>query len=530
MADIQQFPFDLKGAGAIRQYKFGRSWPVVYILENSRKMYVGESTHVYLRAKQHIVDEKKSELRGSRIHIISDEEYNKSASLDTEASLIEYLAADGQYVLLNKNEGQQNHNYYDREKYKAKFELLWEELRAIKLAKNSLVHIRNTDLFKYSPYKTLTPEQLDVADQIFDEMRIEGLEKFKLNDSQQNFIVHGGPGTGKTILAVFIMKYLVDQGYDNIALVIAMVSLRKTLKKVFRNVKGLSPSMVKGPNEIAGKKFDVLVVDEAHRLRQRKNIPNYGTHDATNKKLGLGSNGTELDWVLKSTNKTILFYDERQSVKPADIDPNSIKGLQASLFKLNAQVRVKGGDQYLEFIDSVLELNDKVKPNFDNYDFQIFDQIEDLIKAVKEKEAQHQLSRVVSGFAWPWHSKKSKKTPDIVIGKTELFWNSVIHDWVNSPNAINEVGCIHTIQGYDLNYAGVILGAEIKFDLEKQEIVIDKKAYYDKNGKNGILDESELKRYIINIYKTLLTRGILGTYVYIVDKSLRDYFKSRIGK
>lgn len=106
-----------------------------------------------------------------------------------------------------------------------------------------------------------------------------------------------------------------------------------------------------------------------------------------------------------------------------------------------------------------------------------------------------------------------------------MRWNSVTEDWVNSPNAVNEVGCIHTIQGYDLNYAGVIIGPEISYDESKREIVIDRDKYLDFNGRRAISDPRELEIYIKNIYKTLLTRGIYGTYVYVVDENLRRYLK-----
>ena len=153
-----------------------------------------------------------------------------------------------------------------------------------------------------------------------------------------------------------------------------------------------------------------------------------------------------------------------------------------------------------------------------------------MVKSIQEKEKEHKLSRLVAGYAWKWISRINRSTPDIVIGNTKLFWNSQISDWVNSPNAINEVGCIHTIQGYDLNYAGVIIGPEISFDPVTKEIVIDRTKYLDANGHRGVADREELKRYIINIYKTLLTRGIKGTYVYIVDEKLRSYVKNIVNQ
>lgn len=108
----------------------------------------------------------------------------------------------------------------------------------------------------------------------------------------------------------------------------------------------------------------------------------------------------------------------------------------------------------------------------------------------------------------------------------KLIWNSTAKGWVNSPNAINEIGCIHTVQGYDLNYVGVIIGPEFSYDFNNNKFIVNKDRYFDSNGRKGISDELELEGYIKNIYKTLLTRGIEGTYLYIVDDNLRKHFKN----
>jgi DUF2075 family protein len=147
---------------------------------------------------------------------------------------------------------------------------------------------------------------------------------------------------------------------------------------------------------------------------------------------------------------------------------------------------------------------------------------------IKNKNKKLGLSRVVAGYAWPWHTKKGTRDYDIEIDGLKLIWNSSLKNWVNSKNSINEVGCIHTIQGYDLNYVGVIIGPEICYDPKKNKILINKEKYFDINGRKGVLNEDELKLYIINIYKTLLTRGIKGCYVYIVDKNLKNYFQNKI--
>lgn len=135
---------------------------------------------------------------------------------------------------------------------------------------------------------------------------------------------------------------------------------------------------------------------------------------------------------------------------------------------------------------------------------------------------------MVAGFAWDWISKKDKSLKDIVIGETALQWNSTDVDWVNSPNAINEVGCIHTTQGYDLNYTGLIIGPELDYDFATRSFVVYKDRYRDKNGKNSIEDISVLKNYILNIYRTILFRGIRGTYVYACNENLRTYLSQYI--
>jgi SOS-response transcriptional repressor LexA len=135
---------------------------------------------------------------------------------------------------------------------------------------------------------------------------------------------------------------------------------------------------------------------------------------------------------------------------------------------------------------------------------------------------------MVAGYSWKWVSRRDSSLHDIVIGDIKLKWNSVKSDFINSPNSINEVGCIHTTQGYDLNYTGIIFGNEISYNKDKKEIFIKKENYHDKAGHQGITNPLELKEFIINIYKTLMLRGIKGTYVYVCDKNLREYFKKHI--
>jgi DUF2075 family protein len=324
------------------------------------------------------------------------------------------------------------------------------------------------------------------------------------------------------------------KGELSIGLVIPMVSLRKTLKNVFRNIKGLKPSMVLGTSDVLKKKYDILIVDEAHRLKQRFGITNYRSFDDNNRALGFGNEGTELDWIMKCSKHQIFFYDEAQSIRPSDINRNVFSTLKnepnTKMVKLTSQLRAKGGTDYIYFIDKLLNCN--LKPNTPvfsnpNYELKIFNHLPDMINELEKKELEFGLCRMIAGYGWKWISNKSDK-PDAIIDGVELFWNRVPHDWINSTNSLNEIGCIHTTQGYDLNYAGIIIGNEFIFNPITQQIEIDSTKYFDAKGSNGVRDIEVLKAYIVNIYKTILYRGIKGTYIYICDANLREYFSNYI--
>lgn len=523
MSQIKTFPFDKNNFNEIRTYRFGKNWPVVYVLENGKDVYVGQAISAYRRLKQHHENIEKQILKLKTAHILSDEEFNVSAALDIESWLIQYMSADQVFTLHNKNGGLKNHNYYDRPKYKSKFEDIWKQFLEMGIAKSTLEDLKNTDLFKYSPYKSLTEDQLFVARKIFKNIK---------SGKSQSYIVNGKPGTGKTILATYLFKFLKEQEETKnfkMALVVPMTSLRTTIKKVFSKIKGLSSSMVIGPNDVARGVYDLIIVDEAHRLQRRKNIMGMGAYDNVNRSLNLSKEATNLDWIMKCSKNQIFFYDENQSIKPADVRKEDFKKLNAKNYTLSTQMRVEAGEEYIEFIEALFDLKKPKKTNFGQYDFKVYDDVEEMVYDIKEKDKKHGLSRIVAGYAWPWHTKsgsKSKQKYDIEIGNYKGVWNSTATDWVNSPNAINEVGCIHTVQGYDLNYVGVIIGPEFGYDTEKKKFFVDREKYLDRNGRAGIQDPEELDGYIKNIYKTILTRGIKGTFVYICDKGLKEYFKN----
>lgn len=530
-------------------------WPVVYILSDGKikEAYIGETTDTFSRMAAHLKNTEKSKL--SEVHIVTSNTFNKSATLDIESNLIRYFSGDGKYRLLNGNVGLANHNYYQKPQYWEIFRSIWDQLRAKGIAQHSLEHIDNSDLFKYSPYKSLSIDQRRSLMLIMQHL---------LNDTTHNIVMEGGAGTGKSIMAVFLIKLICTDNEDfnfkefgeeeqqfldlivrlkvkyrhpKVALVVPMASFRKTLQKVFKNITGLKADMVIGPSDVFKEDYDIILVDESHRLRRRVNLgPYFKIFDDVCTALGLNKTTThELDWMQRTRAKCIYFYDENQSIKPSDVPQEAFIAMKQQpstvVEPLRSQFRVNGGNGYVDYIKKLLDCSlPSRQPKYasKDYEFVLFQNIEHFLHELKLREQENGLSRMIAGYSWEWASKNDKTAYDIEIENVKLRWNGTNIDWINTENAIEEVGCIHTTQGYDLNYAGIIFGHEITYNPETNSIEIIPENYRDKAGKNTIKDAKVLKQFILNIYKTILLRGIKGTYVYACDPNLRAYLAQHI--
>lgn len=526
------------------------SYPIVYILYNREELYVGETTNLIRRFSSHNTDLSKKHL--NRRLIIFSDYFNKSVTLHLESYLIAFFSGDKKFKILNGNLGMATHNYYKRASYENVFSDLWKALIDMNLAGDSVANINNSNNFKYSPYKILNVDQQEKVIMILD----------GLLNNKKTFIVNGIAGTGKTALATYILKLLItpiaevdladlDDAFSNdiykltlqiqerypnlkdeIALVIPMPSLRFILKETFVKIPHLSPDLVISPSEAARKKYRFLIVDEAHRLRRRMNIFNYRSFDNINGDLGL-LDGDELDWIMSTTDSKILFYDRNQVIKPADVLDDKFNGVLAKndtiSLELTTQIRSKGGNLYSNFVNSLMNstLPDNVKFASNQYDLFLVDNISDFRYTVLAHNNEVGLSRMVAGYAWDWKSKTDSSLFDIEIDQVSFRWNSTDVDWINSINSIEEIGTIHNTQGYDLNYTGIIFGKEIGYDHELKEFIIRSDQYKDITGKRGATP-ADLKKFIINIYRTLMLRGIEGTYIYCCDKDLKEYFRNHI--
>lgn len=563
--EVQKLPFDRDTVAVWSQLdKRHSNWPVVYMLHDQKKIYVGETLNAEARLNQHLDTAERRVLNEALV--IVDESFNKSACLDLESNLIRLFSGDGQYTVLNRNIGITDAEYFGREDYQSRFDEVFEELRSQDLFSRSIPEIRNSDLFKYSPFKALSPDQALAVEEILETL-FDDLEARRPSTS----VIQGEPGTGKTVIGIFMLKLLRDISkyqvgdpisedtifgdlFDSrfaslakdlrIGLVIPQQSLRESVMQVFRRTPGLSDREVQVMSAFdvgqSQDSFDVLVVDEAHRLGQRANQssgPLNKKYSEINLRL-FGNDDpihTQLDWIRAKCKHQVLLLDPEQSVRPADLPLELtyqlIQSAKAEMHwhPLRSQMRLRASEDYVGYVRRVLGGTQKSREIFADYQLRMFDDLSEMRNELDENESEFGLCRLIAGYAWPWLSKKDPERYDIEIDGIKLRWNSTSTDWVNSPNAVQEVGSIHTIQGYDLNFAGVIIGPDLVFDSDSSQIRVNRNSYFDKKGQEnnrmlGITySDEDLLRYITNVYSVLMTRGILGTYVHVCDPELRQH-------
>ena len=300
--------------------------------------------------------------------------------------------------------------------------------------------------------------------------------------------------------------------------------------------------MVIGPFDVFNDNYDILFVDEAHRLAQYKNIGFRGEFKKCALKLKKKPEEvTQLDMIIARSKYRVLVYDKGQTVKGADITneqfEKSVGEENINKFYLTTQMRCKGGVAYTDYINNIFSCNQNDFLEVKDYDFKIFDDVNDMVEKIKSLDKEMGLCRNAAGYSWEWISKGIKDykevikqgKEDIIIGPYKYVWNMTNSEFILSKNAINEIGCIHTLQGYDLNYCGVILGEEIDYNPSTNTIDIDLNKFYDTYVKNGC-DYETVKNYIINSYKVIMTRGIKGCYVYACNKNMQEHLSRFIKK
>ena len=357
---------------------------------------------------------------------------------------------------------------------------------------------------------------------------------------KQVIIVQGGPGTGKSVIAINLLGALIARKRN-----VRYVSKNAAPRAVYEAKLTGSFTKTRISNLFSGSgafvnneadSYDTLIVDEAHRLNEKSGLyRNLGDNQVTE--------------LIRSARCTVFFVDDDQRVTLLDIGHTEELrrrgrefGAEITELELTSQFRCNGSDGYLAWLDNTLGIRETANPTLDTgeYDFRVFDNPADLHSLVELKNRANNRSRVVAGYCWKWPSKNDAQAWDIELQQFDYRrrWNLDKDGslWIVTPGSVEQVGCIHTCQGLELDYVGVIIGPDLAY--RNGRIVSDatERASSDqsvKGLKSMLKADPEGARALAdaivkNTYRTLMTRGMKGCYVYCTDAPLADYFRSRL--
>ena len=346
------------------------------------------------------------------------------------------------------------------------------------------------------------------------------------NACKQVVIVKGGPGTGKSVVAVNLLVGLTNRGQ-----VTKYVSKNAAPRAVYKQKLAGHLCQVEIGNLFAGSGgfhetqanvFDTLVVDEAHRLNEKSGL--YGN---------LGQN--QIMELIRSTRCTVFFADDDQIVTLSDIGRAGelerwahAAGAEVTRLELASQFRCAGSDGYIAWLDNFLGIRESANTDFDrgSFDFRIVDSPVELHNLIREKNKLNNKARVVAGYCWDWNSRKDPDAWDIEIPEYgyKAQWNLDKDGslWIIAPDSVEQVGCIHTCQGLELDYVGVIIGPDLRWVDGKPTVFPESRSRMDRSvrGYKTLMKEDpgitreRLELIVRNTYKTLMSRGMKGCYVY----------------
>lgn len=350
-------------------------------------------------------------------------------------------------------------------------------------------------------------------------------------DQKQVIIIKGGPGTGKSVIGLNVMSYmLTSRAY--VEYITPNQAFREVLRKKLIGSSGHvevrdlfkgSASYVETPKNY----FDVLICDEAHRLKEQGHM----------KKKIAGEN--QITQIIRSSRISVFFIDDTQKISKKDIGSvmeiekeASIFGANIHIAELESQYRCSGSGNYISWLDSLLNNEEVTAPFEGDFDFRIISSPNQLKEEIVDKRG----GRLLAGYAWDWTKNivDGKLADDVVIEDHNFAmpWNDPNRiDWAIHPDCAYQIGCIHTVQGLEMDYVGVIIGKDLGYDQENKKLIVRRDEFKDKGAKpakpkKGQVDP--LEQLVRNTYKTLMTRGMKGCYVYCCDKWLEKYIKERV--
>ena len=408
----------------------------------------------------------------------------------------------------------------------------------------TMVENGETDAF------SLIDDQLVARNMILDKIR----PYIKNGEFEKSvIIVNGGPGTGKTVIALHVLAELAKQTSNGHGLNVQYATksasllngvkskIRPATRVLFQNVTSYVPAVTE-ENAV-----DVLLIDEAHRIGRTSNSQYTPAAKRTNL--------SQIDTIIRATKISVFFIDEKQAIRGAEIgSTNMIReaaakyGAQVEECTLTSQFRCNGSDNYMDWMEQVL-YNRPVTSKFDLSDFnlQILDSPQEMYdKLVEEDNVPGQTARIMAGFCWKWSDKLDENgdlIKDVEIGEFKMPWEThrnftkapkgyvKWYEWAYRPEGIKQVGCIYTAQGFEFDYAGVIIGPDLIYNPSTKRIETVKAATRDPMLRTAPNEATmTYDDYVRNIYRVLMSRGMKGCYLYICDENLRNYMKQLLAE
>ena len=356
-------------------------------------------------------------------------------------------------------------------------------------------------------------------------------------------IVHGGPGTGKSLIALNVMAEAADKGQKVFYACKSKSFLAGLQKRVGREAAVLFSNLYRFlPTRVEEDEVDLLLVDEAHRIEKSSNYPRLPVADRTEM--------AQVDQLIRCARTAVFFIDDRQNVRSQEIGSSELirhsareHDCEISEVTLLHQFRCMGSNDYMLWVESVLGYSpqQRILRKDDLFDFQIFDSPAALYEVLGKAEAKRSNSaRLVAGFCWPWSNTLAPDGSlcrDVKIGNFEMPWETHFnitrtppgyvkwYEWAFRPEGFKQVGCIYTAQGFEFDYIGVIVGKDLVYDPVCDALRANISATCDPKLRQH---PENFETHVKNIYRTLLTRGMKGCYVYFVDKQTEEFFRSRM--
>jgi uncharacterized protein len=525
--EIKSMPFTQKSIDSLIGKPFS-DFPVVYFLNNNTTVYIGESVAVRNRMKNHLNNPERKTL--DSMTLIIHEKFNRSATYNIETKLINYFLADERYLLQNKSQTADSisHNYYDKSFYNEQvFNEIWDKLKEKKFVTHSREVIENKDIFKLSPFKELSTDQIELKDKIIN------ICENHINDEKPFvFLIKGEAGTGKSVVLSAVFNRIQELSKEkssvlynrNNFLLVNHTEMLKTYYKIAGKVRALKKKNFNKPTPFinqqknSNQSADIVFVDEAHLLLTRPDSFNNFKEN------------NHLEEIIKYSKIVILVFDNKQVLKMKSYwDENKLLSLvdsrRSEEYILRNQFRMRASHSMISWIDHFIEKKITTIPQEEEFDFRVFDSAAKMYREICTKNKEFGLARMVSTFDYV--HKKDGEIYYIKEDFLKLPWNTTEGDttWAEREDTIGEVGSIYTIQGFDLNYVGVILGPSVSYDEKYDELKIITENYKDTEafrGKDNFNDPENVKeKIILNSINVLLKRGIKGLYIFASDTKLR---------